>query len=187
MGKLCVHHRGDSSDSDRPENILPEIVPCFRLCAENGEQHRLRQQNGDAVEKRDCNSRPDAERGGVARFFALVRTKTAGNQAGAAQSEQVGKRRQEHEARHSERCRRDLQWIVELSDKERIRHVVNDRDKLADDRRNGQRQDRFPDRNIGKQRRPFSGHRFRLLPGAVHRSCSGPRSDSFHPRKRGSA
>ena len=148
--QLRIHHSRHSADADRPEGILTAIHPSVRTGTQNRKQHRLEQDNGNSVEQRDRRARPDAERRAMPRFLLIARAEAAGNETGAAQAKEVGEAGQQHKARHGNRRRRHLQRVVELSDEERVRHVVDHSDELADDCGDRQRQHSFLHRRVGE-------------------------------------
>ena len=112
--QLRVHHGRHSADADRPESVLTAILPCVCAGTQNRKQHRLQQDNGDAVEKRDRRARPDAERRAMPHLFLIARAEAAGNETGTAQAKEIGEAGQQHEAWHGDGRRRPCSGSLSL-------------------------------------------------------------------------
>ena len=150
MRQLGAEHRRNGADADRPEYIGHAVAQRFLVRAEDRQQHRPERQRQQPVEQRDGRARPDAERGGMRRLFAVFQAEAARDQARAADAEQVGLRRHQHEQRHGDRCGGNLIRVVELADVIGVGHVIDHGDDLTDDRRQRQRRDGSADRRRGE-------------------------------------
>ena len=112
----------------------------------------MKAEQQDTDRKADPDSRPEAEAGGVLRFFRVPGADGVGQDRAAARSEHGGKRHDDAEHRHDDGDSRYLGGIPQLGDEKEVGHVVEDHDHDGQQAGQRQRKDRTPDRAVPKQR-----------------------------------
>ena len=151
MGEGGAEHGRHRADGDHPEGVLTAVAIGRRVGADQRKENAPESVDQQAVDQSGAARRPEAERGGPSGVVSIPFAERAGDQAGAADAEQVRHPGQQHEQRQTDGRRRDLIRVADLPDEEGVRHVVHDGDQLADDRRHLQRHDRLQDRRLFKE------------------------------------
>lgn len=145
MGEHGREHGRDGAGDDRVDQVVDCILQSHPVRSERGQERFAEQSEHEREHRRDRNAAPYRERGRAPRPVGIARAECARHHRRAAYSEQVGGRGQEHIDGQAQRDRRDHRLVAQPADKEGVGEVVDDRDQLADHRRQYERDDRLGD------------------------------------------
>lgn len=146
-----ARHRGHAAQHHDPEQVVLRVGIGIRARAEEPQQRPARKIGPQGEQQRRRRAAPDAERGDELDLPAVLRAHHAGDEAAAAQAEQVAQGREQVEPRGDQGHGRDHRRVAELPDEERVGQVVDHRDHLADDGGDGQRRHGPGDGHLRKQ------------------------------------
>ena len=153
MGQQGVEGGGQTAYDHGEGQVLYGVIMHQRIGAAQqihkgpGEEPRAQR-----IHQRQGRAAPEREGSRVLGPLQSPRAQRPGDDAGSAHAEQVGDGLQEHKGGHTDRGGSDHGVAAGQADKERIGHVVQNQNDLADHRGHGQLEDRLQHRHVFKQR-----------------------------------
>lgn len=166
MAQRQAHHGWHAAQYHHPEKIFFCIAIGIRAGSQKIKQRYAREPGAQGKEKRHRRSSPNAEYGHIFYVLVVLRPHHPGNQAAAAQAEQVPQRREQIEPGRYQGNGGHHQRVAQLSHKKGICQVVNHSHHLADDGGDRQGRHRFWHRHF------FEQIFFRIFFHCVHRFLS---------------
>ena len=138
MAQGQAHHGGYPADRHHPQQVVLRIAVVVYAGPQEGEQGFPGQEAGQGKAGGDRRPRPDAEGGHVADLPLPLHPQHPGDQAVAAQAEEVAQGGEQIEPGGHQGHRRHHQRISGLADEEGVGQVVDHGHHLADDGGDGQ-------------------------------------------------
>ena len=146
VGEQGIGRGDDAPRRDGDQEVFPRQRMNVRVAAaEQVDEPIDEQKRAERVDGGGEHASPERERRSHPRLVAFAAAEQTGNHACAADPEQVGDSRQEHERRHTDGHRRDLRVRAGQPDEVGVRHIINNKDDLSEHRRQGKRHDRPDD------------------------------------------
>ena len=146
MGKEGAHGGGQTAEGDGDHQIIPGVAVYLRRTAAEPVDEQIRKDPGEGgITQGEQDAAPGGEGGNLPHGGGIPDAQCPGNDAGAADAEEIGNGGKEHEGGHANGCGGQLGVAAGHANEESVRHVVDDEDNLAHDGGEGQTENSLKD------------------------------------------